>query len=659
MNKPQTLRLLRCFLLVTLLLGLGALWRFIEQTIAEELLWATRSRTYAIYGIGASLVTLLLSLVATFTPLAAGVLAGLNWAAARFSRLPRLALWGLAIVLLVAYPALVRGYYGRYLLSDFPRYFSFWLAAVLLALVLLVLVRWPGWPPAFLLSTLLVAFSHQISAYLAAVSTFPLSLNWSETSRYYYASALFAERLYGIEVPLAVTHPSRYVMQAVPFLFGDLPLWVHRLWQPLMEAGLTLLAAGLLARRLGLSRSAVHLSFVLWAALFLFQGPVFYQMMILVAFIFWAADSARFWRTALAVVLASLWAGITRINWIPMPAVLAGMLYVLETPLPPGRGFRPWLGYLWRPALWCGLGLVAGLATQTWYMHNSGNPLSAFESSFTSDLLWYRLFPNSSYGLGILTGALLVSGPALLGLVWALRGGVVRWGGLRLFGLWALLLVFLVGGLVVSVKIGGGTNLHNLDAFLVLLLLWLAFLYFGKFQPQPGATTPPRLPAPLLAAIVLVPALFAVGHGGRLPEHDFVTAEAVIAEIQGYVDANADSDAEVLFISQRHLLTFDYITGVQNMEPRYEKLVLMEMAMARNAEYLNDFERNLRNAKYAFIVTDPLFNRIKADDGDPLAEENNAWVQRVARVLLCGYEPDYTALGVQVLVPRANWRCDP
>lgn len=659
MKGSLPMRLLRGFLLVTLLLGLGALWRFVEQTIAEELLWVTRSRTVAIYAIGGGLALLLGLLLTTFTSLGLRLLALLNRAWDWVSRIPPLGLAALAGAVLVAFPALVRGYYGRYLLADFPRFFSFWLASALLMLLLLAWRRWSGWPPAFLLAALLVAFSHQISAYLGDVSTYPLSLNWSETSRYYYASAFFAERLYGVPVPLAVTHPSRYVMQAVPFLVGDLPLWVHRLWQPVMEAGLTLLATHLLARRFRLASGPRRLSFVLWAALFLFQGPVFYQMMILVVFMFWLADARRFWRTTLAVLVASLWAGITRINWVPMPAVLAGMFYVLEIPLPAGRGLKPWLAYLWRPALWCVLGLVAGLFTQTWYIENSGNPLSAFQSSFTSDLLWYRLFPNTSYGLGILTGALLVSGPLLAGLILGLRGGAARYGGLRLFGLWSLLLVFLAGGLVVSVKIGGGTNLHNLDAFFVLLLVWASALYFGQFQSQAGEPAAPRLPLALFVAILFVPIWFAVSQGDRLPEHDFEAADTVIRKLQVYVDEAAETDQEILFISQRHLLTFGYLTGFRNMEPRYEKLVLMEMVMARNLDYLNEFERNLRAEKYAFIVTDPLFNRIKEEDNDPLAEENNIWVQRVVRVLQCGYEREYTAEGVQVLVPSGEWRCGP
>ena len=40
-----------------------------------------------------------------------------------------------------------------------------------------------------------------------------------------------------------------------------------------------------------------------------------------------------------------------------------------------------------------------------------------------------------------------------------------------------ILLIFFAGGIVVSVKIGGGSNLHNMDAFLVFLLVAAVYFY--------------------------------------------------------------------------------------------------------------------------------------------------------------------------------------
>ena len=47
-------------------------------------------------------------------------------------------------------------------------------------------------------------------------------------------------------------------------------------------------------------------------------------------------------------------------------------------------------------------GFVAAFLAETTYIAISGNPLSNFGTSFTSSLLWYRLFPNITYPNGIL-----------------------------------------------------------------------------------------------------------------------------------------------------------------------------------------------------------------------------------------------------------------
>ncbi len=56
----------------------------------------------------------------------------------------------------------------------------------------------------------------------------------------------------------------------------------------------------------------------------------------------------------------------------------------------------------------------------------------------------------------------------------------VHW--LRWLGLAGELLVLFVGGLIVSVKIGGGSNLHNMDAYLVLLLIIGVHFYLGRVE---------------------------------------------------------------------------------------------------------------------------------------------------------------------------------
>jgi hypothetical protein len=58
--------------------------------------------------------------------------------------------------------------------------------------------------------------------------------------------------------------------------------------------------------------------------------------------------------------------------------------------------------YLLKPGLWFIVGTLTAFLAQRMYIVLSGVPDSdVFYTSLTSDLLWYRLWPNSSFFLGI------------------------------------------------------------------------------------------------------------------------------------------------------------------------------------------------------------------------------------------------------------------
>jgi hypothetical protein len=247
------------------------------------------------------------------------------------------------------------------------------------------------------------------------------------------------------------------------------------------------LATGLvLARRLSIRPWFYRGLFAAWAFLFLFQGPLYYHLLVMVILVLWGFDRHRFWRTLILVLVASAWAGISRINWLPVPGLLAAALYFLESRV---EGEGP-IKYLVKPAVWVSLGSILGYAVQLGYERFSGNPAEFFGSSFSSELLWYRLFPSVTYPLGVLPASILVSLPLLLLIFSRLAERDTDLPGfaglrspyhpIRLFGLGAILFVLGLGGIVVSVKIGGGSNLHNIDAFLVLLLVTGSYMAFGK-----------------------------------------------------------------------------------------------------------------------------------------------------------------------------------
>jgi hypothetical protein len=319
--------------------------------------------------------------------------------------------------------------------------------------------------------------------------------------------------------------------------------------------------------------------------------------------------------------------------------------------------------------VWVLAGTVFGYISQSAYQRWSGNPPSWFGSSFTSDLLWYRLFPNPTYPLGILLSAFLVSLP-IIGLI--IIHLINRWREfklIRLLGLAAILGVLFAGGVLVSVKIGGGSNLHNLDAFLTLLLVIGGYIYFDRFVPdKPAALAEigqdhiaPTSSRPLrtaeiifLAGALIIPLYFTLSTGGQLPRHDFASAQAALQTINTATQQVADQGGEVLFISQRHLLTFDKVQNVP-LAPEDELVFLMEMAMSDNRAYLDTFSEAISSQRYSMIVSEPLVIQYQGRNHS-FGEENDAWVQRVSEPVLCYYQPaiKLDAVGVVLYTPRPD-----
>lgn len=500
---------------------------------------------------------------------------------------------------------------------------------------------------ALLGSLFIILVVHKVFSFLPDVSNYPFSLAWSEASRYYYASLFYSGQLYGFKIPWSFLHPSRYLLQSIPFLVSGLPLWFHRLWQVLLWLGLTGLTSVLFIRRLSLREKNLRWLGAAWAFFFIFQGPVYYHLLACVALVLWGFDRQKPWRSLAVVVIASAWAGISRVNWFPVPAFLAIMLYVLEREYRSARNF--W-GYWRQPILWAASGGASALAAQAAYMLLSGDQnLSSFSSSFTSNLLWYRLWPNATYHAGVVPMILLLSLPLVILLAVNLRSG--HWHPLRMLALGGMTLVLFAGGLVVSTKIGGGGNLHNMDAYLILLMVWGGYLLAGKFnQDVPGLVI--WRPAFMIVFLAVLPLFPLLSEGAPLTRLNHAGASKELARLTEEVQQTAREGGRVLFIYQRHLITFHLIDGVP-LEPDYEVLDLMEMAMSNNTAYLQQFYDDLQNHKYDLIVTGKQFIKFQ-DVSYPFSAENNVWVERVSIPLLQYYQEKSTLSisSTQLLVPR-------
>ncbi len=536
---------------------------------------------------------------------------------------------------------------------------------------LLCKLAWPrySWGIAAILATLCYATAYKLASYLPDISAYPFSLAWSEASRYYYASLWLSRQVYGVTIPPSVLHPSRYLLQAIPFLLSNSSIWLSRFWQVVLWVAGAGVTSWLLARRLGLTGRnkpvLIALGMILWGFLFLFQGPVYYHLLFMVILVLLGYNSQHPWRTLFVVLVASLWAGISRVNWLPVPGMLAAALYFIEVK----KGSEPLPRYLFPPILWSVAGSVSGLASQLAYQRWSGNPEAWFGSSFTSDLLWYRLFPNPTFRLGVLPSAILVSLPiiGLMGL--KLLGHLRQYHPIRLLGLTAILGVLFAGGIVVSVKIGGGSNLHNLDAYLSLLLVIGSAVYFERVVPdqalQPGgnysgkeAISTKRLlkigESLSIAAALAIPVYFILIAGGQLPQHDYAAAQAALSTINAATQEASSQGGEVLFISQRQLLTFNYVKDVK-LVPEDELVFLMEMAMGGNAAYMDAFQADISSQRFAMIVSEPLVIQWQGRNHS-FGEENDAWVRGVSEPVLCYYRPSITldSVGLVLYTPRAN-----
>lgn len=646
-ERPDDRSLLRSGLLLTLLLVALATGQFGAQIQAEELFVTSLNFRAAYYaGVALTLLLLPLFLLAQKEP-AERMLAGLGQLQAGLARLRWLALPA-SLVSVAVYFWLIYGFYGRFLTNAYPRLLLFWALALQLASLLAAWRRGSDWIQNLLIAALGLGLLHSASTFFIEVTDYPFSLGWSEISRYYQASFYFSQSVYGVKLPLPVTHPSRYLLQSLPFAIGSLPLWVHRLWQALLWVALPTLTAWALVKRLGIKAKLLAGMLAAWVFLYLMQGAVFYHLLPSVFIVLWGYDSKKPWRSLLVVALASLWAGISRINWAPMPGALATLLYLLDQPLDKKHPLA--LNYWWPPALHFLAGSLIALGSYWLYIQKSGvADVSQFGSSFTSALLWNRLWPNAAFGPGILTGILLVSAPLAIAICLRLRA--IRLGSLRLAAVILILAAFFFGGLVVSVKIGGGTNLHNMDAFMVLLLALGVTLLFGRGEPR-------RIPASLTAAALAIPLLFAVLSGSPLNLPAREAAQAALAQIRAATEKAEQQGQPVLFIAQRHLLTFHMVDTA--LVHDYEKLFLMEMAISHNPAYLAHFEDDLAHRRFAYIISDPLNLYIRDENLDPLAAENNEWVREVSSRVLCYYREmaTFEDLEIQILEPYWGGPCD-
>lgn len=493
----------------------------------------------------------------------------------------------------------------------------------------------------------LLLFATRFSNYLTGVSAHPFSLTWSEGNRFYDYSLIFARNLYEYSGTLQVPYfaPGRYALWGSLFLIPGLPIWVHRLWNVLLLTIPVSIVGWLFARPL--KGSHLYLPFLLWITLYLFQGPIqpplLVSLLCFLPFLFVENLGIR----AASLAITSLMAALSRWTWAVGPGVW-GALADLFFFYPQRKGNL--IRRLWPTAVLALVGVLPGMLASWSKVWN----VSA-DFAFKQPLLGYRLWPNPTYPPGILPGILLACGPLVLLLIWLAVSRRWKMDILQAIAAGLALMGFLAAGIVISLKIGGGADLHNLDLFILTTALLASIAAHAlRRENELTPSTWPRWIQAILALVLIVPAWQA----SRLAEPALIPSptEATAPALQTLKAAIADnqSKGEILFMDQRQLLTFGYIEGVPFV-PQYEKKYMMDQAMAGNVGYFHSFYTDLATRRFSLIISDPLRTAIK-EQSFGFSEENNAWVKWVARPVLCYYEPleTFEELRLQLLTPKAE-----
>jgi hypothetical protein len=509
------------------------------------------------------------------------------------------------------------------------------LGSVLFGMICLKIAwRKLSWIAAILITLLANAMVYSLAIDFSQVNNYPFSLGWSEASRYYFASLFFAKEIYHQSVPLPIMHPTWHFLLAFPYLFGKLPIWFHRFWQAGLQLVLTLIIAVVICKRLKLQKRSILVGCSAWIFLFLRTFQIMFSLLPAAIIIILWIKPRKYWHAMAFVLLASIWAGLCRINWFPIPGILAAIIYFLEIPY---KGSRSWLGYLWKPAAWVVCGTIMAFLVNSMYNIFTGNNVigGQFASSLSSHLLWYRLFPNATYYLGILPAAILASIPLLLIMVNALIHHQGTFHPIRSLGILFPGMILFAGGLVVSIKIGGGSNLHNLDGYFIALILVGAYFYFQKWEKERPANLALSHNFLPFFLVVILPIWFLLQKGGPLFNWDREETNQTMDKIRIQTEATSSAGGEVLFVYERQLLALKMVDVP--LVPDYEKDYLMEMVMSGNRTYLDKFQSEIRAHRYKLIVIGPQHTTIQSRDRS-FSEENNLWVEEISKPLLCYYQ---------------------
>lgn len=536
---------------------------------------------------------------------------------------------------------------------------------------------------ALLYCTLIFSAGFVLITQFQDITDYPFSIGWSEGNRMWDYSVLFGKSRYNF--PQDQTIPAyidigRQSLWGLIYLLPGTNIVTARIWNDILFTIPCALLGWALLRKQPNTQGVRLLTYSLWAMLFLMQGPI-YTPLTLAAILVALGSRLPLILNCLLVAAAGFYAVMSRSTWIAAPSAYAVFLLFLDRKAISNdheKKMRWWksialgLSGLAGAAIYMKRDSIAGLlhiGTKTAGTAVSETAAAATEAMeavpqiFTpawfqyylgrQALLFDRLWPNETYKPGIVLGLLIAVLPVILVILFWIRDRKWKlddWQKLLLCG---GSLIFLGAGLIFSVKIGGGSNLHNLDMFLILVLIisslaWKAGL--GCWLAE-KIRNDSLVCLSVLAAIILPCWTSMTTAVPRIYPKAEVTADAVEKINQVIADHEGE---DILFMDQRQMLTFGTVPKIPLIAD-YEKKWMMDEAMANDAAYFEPYFRDLKSHRFAAIISEPLHIKFQGSGGD-FSEENDLFVTYVSVPTLCYYEPleTFQDQGVEILIPRES-----
>lgn len=486
-----------------------------------------------------------------------------------------------------------------------------------------------------------------VDSIIALMNLSPFSSSFSEGSWINSANQISIFLKTGQRITWPILDPMQIFILAIPLTLGIKGLILIRIYLIILRLGLTFLVSLLLSNRLKRISVRTKYLLIIWGTSLLLFTSIGPHVLIVACILLAGINFSKPIQTTILGILSSILAGLCRLNWFVVPAILLVNLYIFETPQKNQRIFS----YLWKPTLLATVSVLLAFLTYFFYTRMAGIPFLYFSEKFHYLYIPSRLFPNSLLLTGTLFGALIIGMPANLFCMWQLIKQKSDW--LRMTIICLSLMGTFVVGTIISARIGGGYDFHNFDIYFIFSFILLSYCLTNKIvavgenksETNNSIIINTMIPSAIVFSFLMVFILTS-----RIP---FVTNhnsqdQADINELQSFF--NDHTGQKTLFLVDQQLP----LLGIINVKyPLYDfdNVTLTEYLMAQNDELPNLFLKSLKKGNYPLIISYRLNISKQKQVDEPFADENNIWVSYNYEILKF-YRPVFELKDVGLLIYR-------